>query len=188
MKPFSPEDIQRLSFDFMIQEDQRPQLLKEVTAPAPTCDRYLRFLYEFARKYEPQLIVETGTDQGRSAAHFALGAPAAKMVTIDIDPACKENVDRLKIPNVISVAIDSLIFADTIADGSVDVLFLDSLHTYDHSIAEYRKYLPKVHPGGVIFFDDIALDAGMKQFWREVTGRRMDLSHLHFSGFGAVSV
>jgi predicted O-methyltransferase YrrM len=184
MKPFSPEDIQQLSFDFLIQPDERPAPLKDLVALAPPCVRYCTFLYEFARRYEPGLVVETGTDQGRSAASFALGNKSGKVITIDIDPACKENVDRLGIPNIISVATDSLMFADKIKDGAVDVLFLDSLHTYDHTMAEWQAFHRKVRAAGIVFFDDIALDAGMKQFWAEVPGRRFDLSHLHISGFG----
>lgn len=184
MKPFSPEDIQRLSFDFLIQPDERPTLLKDLTAAAPPTDRYNRFLFEFARRYKPELVVETGTDRGRSAAHFALGNPQGKVITIDIDQACKDNVDALKISNIVSVAADSLAFVDKIHGKNVDVLFLDSLHQYDHASAEWRAYHPKVQSAGIVFFDDINLDAGMRQFWAEIPGRRFDLSHLHVSGFG----
>lgn len=184
MKPFSPEDIQQLSFDFLIQPDERPQQLKDLTALAPPTVRYNLFLYEFARRYLPELVVETGTDQGRSAASFALGNPKGNVLTIDIDPACKDNADRLKIPNIIAVATDSLLFADKIKDSSVDVLFLDSLHTCEHTMSEWKVFRQKVKPTGIVFFDDIKLDAGMSQFWAAVSGRRFDLSHLHVSGFG----
>lgn len=184
MKPFSPEDIQQLSHDFLIQPDDRPQLLKDLTAAAPPTDRYLRFLYEFAKRYQPELVVETGTDRGRSAAHFALGNLEAHVVTIDIDRACKDNADSLKITNIVAIAADSLLFVDKIKDASVDVLFIDSLHEYDHASREWRAYARKVKPAGIVFFDDIALDAGMRQFWAEVGGRRFDLGHLHISGFG----
>lgn len=184
MKPFSPEDIQQFSFDFISQPDDRPQLLKDLTAAAPPTERYCRFLFEFARRYEPELVVETGTDRGRSAAHLALGHPKGKVITIDIDQACKDNVDSLKIPNIVAIASDSLAFAGKIREQNVDCLFLDSLHQYDHAIAEWRAYSKKVRSNGIVFFDDIALDAGMRQFWAEVRGRRFDLSHLHVSGFG----
>lgn len=184
MKPFSPEDIQQLSFDFLMQSDERPQMLKDLTALAPPTIRYNLFLYEFAKRYQPELVVETGTDQGRSAASFALGNPKGKVLTIDIDPACKDNVDRLNIENIIPVTTCSLAFADKIKNGAADVLFLDSLHTYSHTMAEWQAFHGKVKPGGIVFFDDIKLDAGMSQFWAEVPGRRFDLSHLHVSGFG----
>jgi predicted O-methyltransferase YrrM len=184
MKPFSPEEIQQLSFDFLVQPDDRPTLLKDLTALALPTERYCRFLYEFCRRYEPELVIETGTDRGRSAAHFALGNPKGKVVTIDIAPACKDNADSLKIENIISVAADSLEFAKKVKDEAADVLFLDSLHTYEHTKAEWLAYRFKVKPSGIVFFDDIMLDAGMSQFWAEVEGRRFDLSHLHSSGFG----
>jgi hypothetical protein len=84
------------------------------------------------------------------------------------------------------VTANSLEFVGAVKDQSLDVLFLDSLHTYEHTIAEWRAYQRKVKPGGIAFFDDIGLDAGMKKFWSEVQGHKVDLSHLHCSGFGAV--
>lgn len=184
MKAFTPEDVHSLSFEFLFQPDDRPQVLKDLTALAPPTERYNRFLYEFTKRYQPELVVETGTDRGRSAAHFALGNPKGSVLTIDIDSACSENADSLRIGNIIAVTADSLLFADKVTDASVDVIFLDSLHTYDHASSELRAYVRKLKPTGIVFFDDICLDAGMSQFWMEVSGQKLNLSHLHISGFG----
>jgi predicted O-methyltransferase YrrM len=166
--------------------DDRPKLLKDLTAQAPTTEPYLRFFYELAGELRPTIVLETGTDRGRSAAHLALGCPTSTVYTLDIDPACKKNVDDLGIKNVISVATNSLEYVKTIPDGWVDLLFLDSLHVYEHVTKEWAAFRPKVRPGGIAFFDDIALDAGMKRFWAEVQGEKVDLPELHYSGFGAV--
>lgn len=164
--------------------DDRPEILKALTAQAPTTELYNRFLFEVARQYKPPLMLETGTDRGRSAAHLALGNPTGMVVTIDIDPACKANVDALGIRNIVSRVGDSLGLAHEFS--SLDLLFLDSLHTYEHTKAEWEAYRPRVKPGGLIFLDDIALDASMKRFWTELRFAKFDLTHLHYSGFGAI--
>lgn len=182
----TPQELEQKAMAYLAKADDRPQLLKDLTAPAPTTERYNRFFFELTRELKPALVLETGTDRGRSAAHLALGWPASKVTTIDIDMACKNNVDALHIPNVVSIAGNSLAYVGSVPDHSLDILFLDSLHTYEHTIAEWRAYARKVKPGGIAFFDDIHLDAGMNKFWSEVGGNKVDISHLHFSGFGAV--
>jgi cephalosporin hydroxylase len=36
----------------------------------------------------------------------------------------------------------------------IDVLFVDTSHTYDQTLSELTHYLPRVKPGGVAFFHD----------------------------------
>lgn len=182
------EELAALGQSLIAIHDDRPQILKDLTAAAPTTELYNKFLYQLSKKLKPQNILETGTDRGRSAAHLALGNPDAVVVTIDIDPACKANVDSLKIRNIVSVAGNSLEYVSGIPDYSIELLFLDSLHTYEHTIAEWHAFRPKVAPGGLVFFDDIHLDPGMERFWSEVEGEKVDLSPLHYSGFGALVV
>ncbi len=180
------EDLREKSAQYMSRPDERPALLKALTSIAKTTEPYNRFLYELVGELKPTIVLETGTDRGRSAAHMALGCPTSTVYTIDIDPACKENVDGLKLGNILSVAANSLEYAKSVPDAWVDLLFLDSLHTYEHLSAEWATFRKKVRPGGLALFDDISLDSGMKRFWSEVQGEKLELPELHFSGFGAV--
>lgn len=43
--------------------------------------------------------------------------------------------------------------------ATVDVLFIDTSHTYDQTTAELRLYVPRVRPGGVVLLHDVELDA-----------------------------
>lgn len=189
MKPFTAADISLLADQIAagVIPDDRLQLLKDLTDQAPSTTIYNHFLYEFVRRYQPESILETGTDRGRSAAHLALGYTECKVVTIDIDPACKENVDALRLENIESVIVpDSLEHASNVPDGSIDVCFLDSLHTPEHTLAEWSAFQPKVKAGGIVFIDDIELDGHMRRFWDDLEGEKLYLLALHSSGFGAV--
>lgn len=44
---------------------------------------------------------------------------------------------------------------DRFEDGSIGLLHIDGNHSEPQSLADARKYFPKVKPGGIIFFDDI---------------------------------
>jgi predicted O-methyltransferase YrrM len=165
--------------------DTRPARLIEMTDAAPTTTDYNRFIYALVQTFKPALMVETGTDRGRSCAHMALGNPQGQVVTIDIDPACSEQALGLELPNVAALTGDSLGLLGLFDPGSINLLFLDSLHTYEHTKAEWEAFRSKLCPGALVLIDDIALDEGMRQFWRELPQPKLKLNHLHFSGFGA---
>lgn len=42
--------------------------------------------------------------------------------------------------------------------AAVDVLFIDTSHAYDHTLAELRLYVPRVKPGGVVLLHDTELE------------------------------
>ena len=55
----------------------------------------------------------------------------------------------------------SFLAADDMSDeaaawlpGELDILFIDSSHLYDHTLAELRKYVPRVRPGGLVLCHD----------------------------------
>ena len=56
-------------------------------------------------------------------------------------------------------------------DGSLDLVHIDGYHTYEAVSGDFEKWYPKVKPGGIVIFHDIAarlLDFGAWRFWSEV--------------------
>ena len=53
-----------------------------------------------------------------------------------------------------------------------DVLFLDTCHEYEHTLAELRAYMPRVAPGGVALFHDTNLIGWPGYDWRRGRARR----------------
>jgi len=49
--------------------------------------------------------------------------------------------------------------------SDIDLLFVDTVHEYEHVAAELALYLPLMAPGGIIVMDDISISLGMKRFW-----------------------
>ena len=117
---------------------------------------------------QPRLIVELGTRGGESTKTI-LGAAAhsdARVLSIDIDD-CKgvAVADSLK-------ARWEFIQADDVAFGrerfrewcaakgiapSIDVLFIDTSHLYEHTVAEIAQWEGFVPEGGIILFHDTNL-------------------------------
>lgn len=168
--------------------DTRPDDLKAITGPLPTCERYVRCLYHWAAKVQPKLIVETGTDAGRGTIHLAKGSPSSKVVTVDSNKACTEYVRRMALPNVVAVTEDSPETSRRFADGSIGILFLDSDHSYRHVQRELQAFLPKMQSGAIVFMDDLHLKPEMERLWNEITYPKREVSDLHFTGFGVFEV
>ena len=168
--------------------DTRPDVLRAMTAGATSTALYNRFLYSWVEKTVPGLIVETGTDRGRSGAHMAMGDSRSKVISVDIDPVCSAQLAALKLPNVEALTGDAVDASHRFPFHTIDMLFLDSLHEYDHMARELAAYLPKAKPGALVFVDDIHLNEGMERLWREVTSAKRDISALHDSGFGVFQV
>jgi cephalosporin hydroxylase len=47
--------------------------------------------------------------------------------------------------------------------ASIDLLFIDTSHLYDHTMAELKRYAPRVRPGGWIVFHDYVSFAGVSR-------------------------
>lgn len=102
-------------------------------------------------------ILELGTRTGEStiALLYAAKKIGGKVTSVDIDP-CDEAKEKVK-----KLALDSywnFIQHDDLKlnwTEEIDHLFIDTSHTYDHTISEFKKFEPYVRKGGLITLHDI---------------------------------
>ena len=74
-------------------------------------------------------------------------------------------------------------------DGTVDLLHIDGLHTYDAVRHDYETWLPKLSPNAVVLLHDTNVregDFAVHRMWRKCEPDRAHFEFLHGHGLGVL--
>jgi hypothetical protein len=118
---------------------------------------YERHLEPLGRRAEPVRLLELGVSAGGSLDIWRkYFGPSARIVGIDIDPACASRVSAENTviigdqsdPGVLAAAIDKL-------GGGVDIVIDDGSHLGRHQIASFNYLYPRISEHGIYFCEDL---------------------------------
>ena len=117
-------------------------------------------LYTIAKKLEARKIIELGVRKGISTQALLIACKELNghLWSVDIEP-CVETVKRIKSLGLNKfwtfTVQDDLDFIKSWENGLVDVVFIDTSHTYEHTLAELNMYSKLVREGGVLVLHDV---------------------------------
>jgi len=139
--------------------------------------KYYHYAYLFAKKFQPEVVVELGIDEGDCCGHWAAGNPTTQVYGIDVhkdserpSELCRE-VER-NFPNFHYLRGWTW---DRVKDikalnKPVDVLFIDSWHTLDYLARDWNDYHVFLKKGSVVLVDD--LNMGLMPVFEKLPGQK----------------
>lgn len=184
---------------------QEPKRLSDVVG----WHEHIPFAFVLIEMLRPKVLVELGTHKGDSYLAFCQAVNTlgidARCFAVDTwkgeehagvyDEAVLEELkayhDKLygRFSTLIRSTFDSALAK--FGDGTVDLLHIDGLHTYEAVKHDFETWLPKVSGRGVVLFHDIAVrekDFGVWRFWDEVKSVYPHFEFHHGNGLGVLCV
>lgn len=135
----------------------------------------LVYLAAVTRLLRPHKIFEIGTFKGRTTTVFALNAPDAEILTLDLPPDfapeagsyIRSDAELVRTRNAAEFIVkygvegrcrqllsDSKTFDPRPHAGTVELAFIDGAHTYDYVKSDTEKTALMMAPGGLVFWHD----------------------------------
>jgi GT2 family glycosyltransferase len=171
---------------------------------------HLPFAAWLIKEVNPKIFVELGTHSGNSYFAFCQSIQQSRLqtksyavdtwqgdehaggYTDEVYVAVSTHNDRhyRAFSRLLRTTFDEA--AGYFSDGSVDLLHIDGLHTYDAVRHDYEHWLPKLAPGAVVLFHDINVrerDFGVWKLWEELQQEHPNnIAFSHSNGLGVLQL
>jgi len=181
--------------------------LRPVDLPQSAWTGHIPFGMWLVQALRPRLLVELGTHHGASYLGFCQAMLANKVegrcLAVDTWAGDEhagaygnEVIDALRalhdhkygtFSELLRMTFDDAL--ECVADGSVDLLHIDGLHTYEAVKHDFETWRPKLSDRAVVLFHDIEVrdrGFGVWRFWDEVRAQHPAFAFVHSHGLGVL--
>ncbi len=170
---------------------------------------HLPFAAALVRLMKPRVIVELGTHTGNSFCGFCQSVAEDRLDAIchavdtwqgdeqagyyddaiyeELFPYVQANYGRFA--RLLRMTFDEGL--DQFRDGSIDLLHIDGLHTYEAVRHDFERWKSKMSPRGVILFHDTQVfdrDFGVHRLWAELGANHTAFEFTHSHGLGVLLI
>src|SRR5262245_31986026 len=172
-------------------------------------NQHIPFAFWLVQAHRPSLFVELGTFRGTSYFSFCQAVAALRLPTrcFAVDTwqgdshtgFYDESVfARVNACNELKYAGFSRLVRSTFdeavphfLDGSIDLLHIDGLHTYEACRHDFESWLPKLSRRAIVLFHDTNVRErgfGVHRLWAELVERYPHFEFVHEHGLGVLGV
>src|SRR5687767_1114188 len=176
----------------------------------PSWVAHIPFAFALVEMMRPESIVELGVYEGSSYCAFCqavaeLALRGTRCFGIDtwrgdelMGAVNDRTLTRLKAHHdPLYSSFSQFVQADFdtaaahVADGTIDLLHIDGLHTYEGVKHDFETWRPKMSEVGVILFHDTAVrdgGFGVWRLWEEIAPHHPSLHFPHSNGLGVLAL
>lgn len=129
-------------------------------------------------KRKPEIVVEFGTAFGISGMFWLTGlelAGSGKLMTYEPNEIwadiAEKNLAAISNRFTLTRGIFEDCAANTLVEKSVDIAFIDAIHTSHFVYAQFEKLKPYFKRDALVLFDDIGFSPDMNQCWKDLAMR-----------------
>jgi predicted nucleic acid-binding Zn-ribbon protein len=172
-------------------------------------NQHIPFAFWLVQAHRPSIFVELGTCHGTSYFSFCQAVAALRLPTrcFAVDTwqgdehtgfydksvfarvnACNE-LKYAGFSRLVRSSFDEALLH--FLDGSIDLLHIDGLHTYQACRHDFESWLPKLSRRAIVLFHDTNVRErgfGVHRLWAELTKRYPHFEFLHEHGLGVLGV
>ena len=194
--------------DDILKTSSSMQNPERIVPPYPWCGHFA-FTHYLLSKHKPKVIVELGTHSGNSYNYICQLVKQFKLDTTCYAVDCWEGdvqagfyqstvYDELSVFQQARYSDFSVLkkmyfdqAVDDFDDGSIDLLHIDGLHTYEAVKNDFLTWKNKLSPRAVVLFHDTAVierGFGVHKFWSELMEEYKGFNFSFSHGLGVLLV
>ena len=149
---------------------------------------YYQWLACLVKVKKPIQFIELGGAMGVACVSILSELPKTSTLFSITLPENKLEFSFIKRPYfnfrpVLGDDLDLAVWPEDCVLGVTDIWFIDTKHEEAHLKKEFEIYKPFFKKGAIILLDDIKLNEGMYNVWKDIVWDKYD-APLHFSRFG----
>jgi len=134
-----------------------------------------RFMSWLAATRKSEVVVEFGTAFGVSGMYWLAGLQMGHLFTFEPNrrwaEVARENLSAISDRYTLTVDCFEAAAGSHLRPGSVDIAFVDAIHTSSFVLEQYRVLELYMRERGLVLFDDINFSADMEACWHIISRR-----------------